>query len=210
MPFFKWMFTRILFLMGIMSTTYVSAQTKVYTAPLLGSNEVPAVMTPATGQVTITIDIAAQTMQVQATFSNFIGTTINAHIHCCASPGINAGVASETPSFSGFPIGVQSGTYDATYDMTQPTSYNPAFVTANGGTAAGASAALMAGLDAGQAYFNIHTSSFSGGEARANLQLNVPVVTAIPTLSTWGLGILALLIVIVGMVAVLKPSRALV
>lgn len=197
-------------LISILATVQLCAQIKVYTAPLLGSNEVPAVMTTGTGSATITIDIAAQTMRVQATFSNFMGTTTAAHIHCCASPGNNAGVASETPSFFGFPIGVQSGTYDDTYDMTQTTSYNPTFVTANGGTSAGAFAALMAGLDAGQAYFNIHTNMYPGGEARANLQLYDPNTAAIPTLSTWGLSILSLLILIVGVAAVTNPVRTLV
>jgi hypothetical protein len=35
--------------------------------------------------------------------------------------------------------------------------YNPAFVTANGGTVAGAEAALIAGLENQMTYFNIHT-----------------------------------------------------
>jgi hypothetical protein len=42
-------------------------------------------------------------------------------------------------------------------------------VTANGGTTAGAEAALLAGLEAGQAYLNIHTTMFPGGEIRGFL-----------------------------------------
>jgi hypothetical protein len=53
--------------------------------------------------------------------------------------------------------------------MTSAASYNPAFVTANGGTTAGAEAALLAGLEAGQAYLNIHTTMFPGGEIRGFL-----------------------------------------
>ena len=69
----------------------------------------------------------------------------------------------------GFPLGVTAGTYTRTFDMTDPASYNPAFVTANGGTT-GAEAALLAGLQAGQAYLNIHTTMFPGGEIRGFLQ----------------------------------------
>jgi CHRD domain len=47
--------------------------------------------------------------------------------------------------------------------------YNPAFVTANGGTVAGAEAALIAGLESQLTYFNIHTANFPGGEIRAQL-----------------------------------------
>ena len=50
------------------------------------------------------------------------------------------------------------------------TSYNLAFVTAHGGTTASAAAALLAGLEAGQAYLNIHTTMFPGGEIRGFLQ----------------------------------------
>jgi len=46
--------------------------------------------------------------------------------------------------------------------------YNPAFVTLQGGLPQ-AEAALIAGIQAGQTYFNIHTSNFTGGEIRGQL-----------------------------------------
>ena len=63
-----------------------------------------------------------------------------------------------------------AGTYTRTFDMTNPASYNPAFVTANGGTAASAEQALLAGLLGGQAYLNVHTTMFPGGEIRGFLE----------------------------------------
>jgi len=56
--------------------------------------------------------------------------------------------------------------------MTLLSSYNPAFVTANGGTAASAEAALLAGMVAQDSYLNIHTTTFPSGEIRGFL---VPV-----------------------------------
>ena len=53
--------------------------------------------------------------------------------------------------------------------MTDASSYNPAFVSAHGGTVATALNALLAGLDAGEAYLNIHTTSFPTGEIRGFL-----------------------------------------
>jgi hypothetical protein len=74
------------------------------------------------------------------------------------------------PSFTGFPLGVTSGSFDATYDMNILASWAPGFVNVNGGgTVGGAIAALTAGLVAGQAYFNIHTTAFGGGEIRGFL-----------------------------------------
>ena len=110
-------------------------------------------------------------MEVQVTFANLTTPDTAAHIHCCtASPGTGtAGVATVTPTFTGFPGGVTSGTYDHTFDMTLASSYNSAFVTANGGTPASAFAALVAGLNAGDAYLNIHTTQFPGGEIRGFL-----------------------------------------
>ena len=149
-----------------------SAHESIYAANLLGSSEVPAVVTTGYGTARVTVDFDLLTMRVQASFADLLGNTTAAHIHCCIAPGSNAGVATQTPSFSGFPLGVKAGTYDATFDMALASSYNAAFITANGGTVGSAFNALVLGLDAGKAYLNVHTSSFPGGEIRANL---VPV-----------------------------------
>lgn len=161
----------------------------VYGGSLLGTNEVPSNASPASGFAVVTIDTIAQTMRTEAFFADLIGTTTAAHIHCCTPPGTNIGVATQTPSFTGFPLGVSSGTFDNTFDLTAAASFNPAFVTANGGTAAGAQAVLLAGLAAGNAYFNVHSTFAPGGEIRANLvQLPEP-----GTMALTGLGIAAML-----------------
>ena len=155
----------------------------VYNANLSGPNEGNA--SPGVGFATITFDDVAHTLAVDANFSGLTSPTTIAHIHCCtavAGTGL-AGVATQLPSFVGFPVGVTSGTYSNTFDLTLATSWNPAFVTGNGGTTAGAEAALLGGAAAGTAYFNIHTAAFPGGEIRGFL-------TAIPEPATWGMMIL--------------------
>jgi hypothetical protein len=84
-------------------------------------------------------------------------------------PGGTAIVATTTPTFPGFPLGVTSGTYDQTFDMTLASSFNGAFVTAHGGTVAQAEADLLSGLIAGTAYLNIHSVEFPTGEIRGFL-----------------------------------------
>ncbi len=149
------------------------ANTLVYQAVLNGTNQNPPNASPATGFTEITIDTGLDTMRVQISFSDLVAPATASHIHCCIAPPGNVGVATTTPSFPGFP-NATSGTYDHTFDLTNPSSYNGAFVTANGGTAASAEAALLAGLAAGDAYLNIHDATFPGGEIRGFLVLATP------------------------------------
>jgi len=121
-----------------------------------------------TGTVALTFDSATSFLDFDVTFSGLSGITTVAHIHCCtavAGTG-TAGVAVTTPTLPGFPVGVSSGTYQSTFDMLAPASYSPAFITASGGTTAGALSRLLANLDSGNAYFNVHSSTFGGGEIR--------------------------------------------
>src|SRR5205807_1941406 len=144
----------------------------VYTANLNGPSESPPNASPGTGFAEVDIDTVAKTMRVQVTFSGLLGTTTASHIHSAtATPGTGtAMVATQVPTFIGFPLGVTSGTYDNTFDLTQLSTYNPAFVTAHGGTAASADAALESGLAAGEAYLNIHSTVVPGGEIRGFLE----------------------------------------
>lgn len=121
-----------------------------------------------TGNVVLGYDNVAHTLAINASFSGLSGATTVAHIHCCtASAGTGTiGVAVTPGTLPGFPSGISSGSYAHTVNLTDPASYTGGFVTLSGGTAAGAEAALIAGLNAGTAYFNVHTSTFGGGEIR--------------------------------------------
>ena len=149
----------------------------VFTATLNGQNERPTPnSSPGTGFAVVTVD--GNIMTVSVSFSGLVSTTSGgspsgttaAHIHCCAPATGAAGVATTLPTFPGFPSGVTSGTYTNTFDLTLASSYNPAFINANGGTVEGARLAFLSGLQAGQTYFNIHSNAFPGGEIRGQLQ----------------------------------------
>jgi hypothetical protein len=146
-----------------------------YFAHLSGQGESPPNVSPGTGFAEVDLDLAAHTMRVRVSFSGLLSTTTASHIHACTTtPGAGtAGVATQVPSFEGFPLGVTSGAYDRTFDTSDASTYNPAYVTANGGTAATAEAALAACMAAGGAYLNIHSIVFPGGEIRGFLIPNL-------------------------------------
>jgi hypothetical protein len=178
---------RIMLALGLAALVAVpAAHAARYTTTLAGNNENPPNASAGTGTSFVELDTATHVLRVNVAFAGLTGTTTAAHVHCCTAPPGNVGVATQTPSFIGFPLGVTSGAYDQTFDTTQASTWNAAFVTANGGTPAGAEAALAAGLAAGQAYLNVHSSSFPGGEIRGFLALD-PGTSTIPTLSQWGM-----------------------
>lgn len=158
------------------------AAVNVYTASLSGTNEVPPAASPGTGLGTVTIDDVLNTMRVQVNFSGLVGNTVASHIHCCQPLGTNAQVATTTPAFPGFPLGVTSGTYDQTFDMTQASSYNSAFLNnaVNNGSITTARATLFNGIAVGEAYLNVHTNVFPGGEIRGQL-------VRVPEPASWAL-----------------------
>jgi hypothetical protein len=142
---------------------------------LSGTSEIPPVMSPGTGTATILLDDVAHTLRVIVNFSGLLAGVTAAHIHCCNPIDVNSPVATAVPTFPGFPSGVTIGSYDETFNLLLSSSYNPVFVTAQGGTLAGAEAALTAGIATGIAYLNIHTTLFPGGEIRGlTLAQSVP------------------------------------
>jgi hypothetical protein len=170
-----------------------------YSMVLNGPSENPPNSSPGIGNATIDYDDVAHTLALAITFSDLTSATIATHFHAVtATSGVggdaaaaavaNVGVATTVPSLPGFPLGVTSGTYSDVLDLTDPGSWNPDFVTAQGGIAQ-AEAAFAAALESGRTYWNVHTVEFQGGEIRG---FPVPVPEpATPGVLALGLGALA-------------------
>lgn len=171
--------------LAVVGFSAAQAAVITYNVVLNGSSESPPNVSPGIGTAVVEVDATAHTMRVYIpSFSGLVGTTTASHIHAATVvPGTGtAGVATTTPSFVGFPLGVSAGTFDNTLNMTLPSSYNPAYVTAHGGNTTQAEADLFQAIAEGRAYLNIHSTSYPGGEIRGFLTL-APVSTE-PT--TWG------------------------
>ena len=165
---------------------------------------VPPVNSPGAGTVTVVLDPTAETIQILASFFGLTTPDTAAHIHCCAPLGTNAGVATTLPAFAGFPLNVTQGTYlSPLFSLEDPTFFNPAFVTLEGGMEQ-AETALINGILNGMTYFNIHTTQNLGGEIRTQL-LPIPVPGPIV-----GAGLPGLIAACGGLLALARRRRKLV
>ena len=143
----------------------------VFQTTLSGANESPAVMTPATGSATVTLMDDMTTLNVSVTFADLTGPATMGHIHCCIAPGGNAPVVLP---FTAFPA-LASGSYTRNFDLTEM------------GVLMGITpAALVNGMETGEAYVNLHTAEYPSGEIRGFL-------ATVPEPATWGLMALPLI-----------------
>lgn len=153
---------------GVIACLCLSAATAraatIYTATLSGLNEVPPNNSPGTGLATLILDV--NTLTVDLTFSGLTANASASHIHCCTPEGTNVGVA---VGFPGFP-NTTSGSYFHVFNLLDASIYTTAFLNNfGGGTAAGARAALINGMNTSMAYVNIHNVNFPGGEIRGEV-----------------------------------------
>jgi hypothetical protein len=175
----------------------VHADPLLFSAVLTGAAEAEPTGSLGLGFALVSYDPTQHMMGVLAGFQGLTSPTAAAHIHCCIDPPGTAGVATPVPTFPGFPSGVTTGFYTQSFNLTDASSYNPAFLTANGGNPVAAELSLTQGLASGRAYFNIHTALFPTGEIRGFLTaVNGPSAIPEPTsFALLGSGLLGAVVV---------------
>lgn len=109
-----------------------------------GAQEVPAVITPATGTVSGTYNSKSKMLDYTVTWNGLTTNPTGMHFHGPADPGVNAPVM---VPITGFTVAT-SGT------LTSMATLTPAQDSA---------------LVAGKMYYNVHTTTNPGGEIRAQL-----------------------------------------
>ena len=134
---------------------------------LVGYQENPDISSGATGSFEVTIDDTAQALAYQLSYSGLEGTVQQAHIHF-GKRAVNGGISvflctnlGNGPA--GTPACPQSGTVSRTVgaaDVVGP---------AGQGISAGEFNELVAAMRAGASYANVHSTTWPGGEIRAQI-----------------------------------------
>ena len=131
----------------------------------------PVPTSTGSGSASLVFDDALFTVSVNETFANLVSPATVAHLHCCTTVAFTGSIGVAL-GFTGFPT-AQSGNYINSFTLTSASF-----------------SSLLAGTQAGQAYLNIHSAIYPGGEVRGFL---VPVPEpATYALMLGGLGLLGM------------------
>ena len=127
-----------------------SAVTSSFSASLSSLGE-PVPTSTATGQASVLFDDLLYSVNVHVSFQGLSTNLSAGHIHCCTAVP-NTGSVGVSLGVMGLPTGT-TGTYDRSFTLT-PTAFST----------------LLAGVEAGRAYVNLHTpGTYAAGEIRGFL-----------------------------------------
>lgn len=172
----------------LLVTTLVSVQAATFTYNVTFGPE--AVGATGSGTGSAIYNDVTHSFQMTANFSGLSGNVTQTHFHGpTATPGVGTtSIMVGNTSLPGFPLGGTSGSYSQTIDLSQSSVYNTTyFNTTSGGNVTTAEAGFFNGLNQGRVYWNIHSSTFPGGEIRGFMTL-VPEPSS---LALFGLGAVA-------------------
>ena len=154
---------------GVLMGSSSPALAETIQIPLVSYEEVPSVSSTARGSFRADINPTASQVAYRLTYSGLQGDIRQAHIHF-GQRGVNGGIsvylcqtATNLDPTGLAPTCPASGTVNGV--LTIANVFGPA----GQGIAAGEFAELIAAIRAGVAYVNVHSSTFTGGEVRGQL-----------------------------------------
>ena len=129
-----------------------TATSATYGATLTGTREVPSVVTTSRGDATLTL--TGKTVVYAVTASGFSSPLTVGHVHIGGSGIVG-------PVIVPFTVGAQAGTVaTGSIDLSVPVTFNNITITGD---------SLRMLFETGQAYVNLHTAAFPGGEIRGQI-----------------------------------------
>lgn len=134
----------------------------VFTTQLSGSNEVPARDTDATGQGIIRISKDELSIYYKIIVANVQTNITVSHLHL-APAGSNGGVVVDLLKISDFPPNTSAPVNGILAEGTITAS------NLSGALSGRPLSELISAIKAGNIYFNVHTTTFPGGELRGQL-----------------------------------------
>lgn len=146
----------LILLASVATMAVVSAKNTNFTAHLNGGQEVPAVNTTAQGQATFKLNAAGTAIEYKVNVAQLENVKFS-HLHL-APIGSNGGVVVD---LSGAVAGKVNGTLvEGTIKANQ----------LKGALSGQPLSVLIAQMEAGNIYVNVHTNSFPGGEIRGQVK----------------------------------------
>jgi hypothetical protein len=165
---FKWIF-RFVAVLAVLGLTIVATSadegTQTFKAKLSGFQEVPPKVSPSSGH--FELRVTGSTLSYTLTYSKLSSPAFMAHIHF-GQPAVNGGIflwlcgSSGAPGPAGTPTCPANG---GTVSRKGVTAADIQSVTAQNLNAGDLTAALSV-IASGDAYVNVHTTNFPGGEIR--------------------------------------------
>ena len=146
----------------LIGTAAASAQVVVATATLGGGDETPILLSGAAGTAEVAIDVAAKEFAVTLRIFNIPTTTTAGHIHV-GSKGIAGPVVIDFPAIAG-----RLGDFVTTFRVGE------AAFRANAAIGINTVDDVIQAVANGNAYVNIHTTTFPAGEIRGQLGPKAP------------------------------------
>jgi hypothetical protein len=151
------------------ATLIADSRKKSARARLSGYNETPsAVFTPATGEFRVRINPSDTELTYELEYSGLRGAVTMAHIHF-GMPGTGGGVmiwlcgTATNPGPAGTPVCPQEGSVSRTVNASHVVG------PAGQGIAAGDFAAALRVIRDGVTYANVHSTMWTGGEIRGQI-----------------------------------------
>lgn len=141
-------------------------------ARLRAVNEVPAVISEARGDFRARVDLDAQTIEYELSYSGLEGSVTQAHIHIgqpFAAGGIVIWLCANNPPITTAPAGTQACPA-APGMITGIITPDNVVAVPNQAVPAGAFGDAIEAIRDGNAYVNVHSTSAPGGEIRGQLR----------------------------------------